>query len=386
MREHITTINARNPELAESLLHYYQKNFPLVERPFLMMAEYLQSTETEVISMLEELAKNEILTRVGPVFDHKQAGASLLAAVSVPDDAKNEIALKINAFAEVNHNYARDHHYNLWFVVTAPDKDYLKDVLDRMETEIGYPVLRLPMVKSYHIDLGFRLSDKSPLEDSHSAEVSVSGKHLVDTKKLLGAFDQHHLRCMIQQGIPICERPFEQLAQKLSEKNGKRVVEEKIIHTLRYWQQTGLIKRFGLITNHYRLGYQSNAMVVWNIPDELIDLVGSQFKASGLVSLCYQRPRRLPEWPYNLFCMIHSKDKASTIACVEQLVSRYQLKQVPKEVLFTTQQFKQKGGVYTYRTALATEPKQMPASSINNLMLANASLSSPVYSAAGGDR
>ena len=355
MREQIMKINARNPQLVEGLLSHFQKDFPLVSKPYAYMAECLDSSETEVLDALNELSQRKMLTRVGPVFDHRQAGASLLAAVSVPDREEAEAAAKINAYAEVNHNYAREHHYNLWFVVTAPDKKHLIQTLDNMEDDLGYPILRLPMLKSYHIDLGFQLTDPhSEISFQYRAQVNEFAQR-INPKQLLAAFDQHHLRVLIQEGIALCERPFALLAEKLCEKSGNKISEEAVLNTLRYWQQTGLIKRFGLISNHYQMGYQSSAMVVWDIPDDQIDKIGAQFKASGLVSLCYQRPRHLPEWPYNLFCMIHSRDRASVVGCVEQLVAQCNLAPVQKELLFTTRQYKQRGGVYTHRNQPACD-------------------------------
>ena len=203
------------------------------------------------------------------------------------------------------------------------------------------------MLKSYHIDLGFQLHKAPEKHGFQYRDRSFVLIQPVNQKALLAAFDQHHLRILIQEGIALVERPFALLASQLSAKSGRQITEESVLHTLRHWQQTGLIKRFGLITNHYRMGYRSSAMVVWDIPDDRIDQVGAQFKSSGLLSLCYQRPRRLPEWPYNLFCMIHSQDRASVIGCVEQLQARFGLARFQKELLFTTHQYKQKGGVYT---------------------------------------
>jgi DNA-binding Lrp family transcriptional regulator len=354
MRQQITKISAQNTQLVEGLLNHFQKGFPLVSKPYAYMAECLDASEAEVLAALNELSQRNMLTRVGPVFDHRRAGASLLAAVSVPERDVAVAAAKINAYAEVNHNYARDHYYNLWFVVTAADKTHLSRTLDNMEHDLGYPILRLPMVKSYHIDLGFQLQQphaeirfQYPAQAKYH-EQTKQFEQAVNPKRLLAAFDQHHLRVLIQEGIALCEQPFALLAEKLGEKSGKTIAEDAVLNTLRYWQQTGLIKRFGLISNHYQMGYQSSAMVVWDIPDEKIDEVGAQFKASGLVSLCYQRTRCLPEWPYNLFCMIHSRDRASVIGCVEQLVTSCGLVSIQKELLFTTQQYKQKGGVYTH--------------------------------------
>lgn len=144
-------------ELDRQLIDEYQKGLPISSRPYLQMAETLGVTEEDVIESLERLQNNGVLSRVGPVFNHKKAGASVLAAMAVPDAELKTVAEQVNAFDGVNHNYAREHKYNLWFVVTAPDQDSLNTVLEEIEAACGYGVMPLPMVKSYYIDLGFKI-------------------------------------------------------------------------------------------------------------------------------------------------------------------------------------------------------------------------------------
>ncbi|WP_300270543.1 Lrp/AsnC family transcriptional regulator [Halomonas sp.] len=146
--------------LDRRLIDSYQRGLPVCSRPFHTIAERLGSSEDEVISRLERLQEMGVLSRVGPVFDHARAGASLLAAVAVPEAERDAFAELINAAPGVNHNYAREdlareHAYNLWFVMTAPDEAELEARLDALEARLGVPILRLPMLEGYHIDLSF---------------------------------------------------------------------------------------------------------------------------------------------------------------------------------------------------------------------------------------
>ena len=143
--------------LQQQLIDAYQKGLPVCSRPYLEMANRLGSTESEVIGALDELKTSGALSRVGPVFNHKKAGASTLAAMAVPEDELAAVAERVNAFEGVNHNYAREHKFNLWFVVTAPDQDQLQTALKAIELNGGYKVMSLPMVKSHFIDLGFKV-------------------------------------------------------------------------------------------------------------------------------------------------------------------------------------------------------------------------------------
>jgi len=141
--------------LDRRLIDAFQRDLPLCERPYAAMAEQLGVSEAAVLARLRRLEAEGVLSRVGPVFDHARAGASLLAAVAVPEAERDATAAVINACPGVNHNYAREHHYNLWFVMTAADEGQLADRLDALEAELGRPLLRLPMLEGFHIDLGF---------------------------------------------------------------------------------------------------------------------------------------------------------------------------------------------------------------------------------------
>ncbi|NMT62130.1 AsnC family transcriptional regulator [Marinobacter orientalis] len=137
------------------LINLYQRELPVCERPYEEMSRQLGIAEEEVIERLQSLQDSQVLSRVGPVFEHSRAGASLLAAVAVPEEQLDLVAARVNRAPGVNHNYAREHIYNLWFVMTAPDEDTLDDRLDELEHQLRLPMLRLPMVEGYHIDLGF---------------------------------------------------------------------------------------------------------------------------------------------------------------------------------------------------------------------------------------
>jgi len=143
--------------LEKCLLNEYQRDFPLCTSPFAVIADQQGVTEEEVIETLESLQQRGLISRVGPVFAPQRAGASTLAALSVPDEELQRVADIVSDFEEVNHNYEREHSFNLWFVVTAPDEAHVQRVLDAIEEQTGLAVLNLPLERSFYIDLGFPL-------------------------------------------------------------------------------------------------------------------------------------------------------------------------------------------------------------------------------------
>jgi len=127
-------------------------------------------------------------------------------------------------------------------------------------------------------------------------------------------------RCLIaaaQSGLPLVPRPYEALGAALGV--SAEVVRERLAGML----ASGLIRRIGAVPNHYKLGFTANGMSVWDVADERVDELGAQVAALPGVSHCYRRPRHLPEWPYNLFAMLHGRSReqvAEQASRIEQLL------------------------------------------------------------------
>jgi len=164
---HNKHLNIKLGELEQHLLNDFQHGLPLVSRPYQKIAEQLGTTEEVVVDTLNKLKQQGFVSRVGAVFRANSIGASTLAAMAVPENELEEVAAMISDYNEVNHNYRREHHFNLWFVVTASDEQALNSVLDDMEHRSGHAVMYLPMLEDFHIDLGFDLEFKA---DSNGVE------------------------------------------------------------------------------------------------------------------------------------------------------------------------------------------------------------------------
>ena len=145
-------------ELERRLLNDFQQDLPLSATPYADMAARLGVDERTVLDTLAGLQARGAVSRVGPVFRPNTIGVSTLAAMAVPGFDLERVAAWLNALPQVNHNYEREHQFNLWFVVTAADRGELDAVLDQIEAWSGCPVLDLPMLEDYFIDLGFDLN------------------------------------------------------------------------------------------------------------------------------------------------------------------------------------------------------------------------------------
>ena len=143
--------------LEQRLLNDFQRDLPLSPTPYADIARDLEVSEEEVIQCLQSLQDRGVISRIGPVFRPNRIGVSTLAAMSVPEHDLECVARIVSAFPEVNHNYEREHDYNLWFVVTAASEEHLAIVLHEIEVHTEYPLMSLPMLDDYFIDLGFQL-------------------------------------------------------------------------------------------------------------------------------------------------------------------------------------------------------------------------------------
>jgi DNA-binding Lrp family transcriptional regulator len=143
--------------LERRLLDEFQRDFPLSPRPYAEVARRLDSDEATVLAALARLQAEGYVSRVGAVVAPLSAGCSTLAAMAVPAERLEAVAAGVSAYEEVNHNYEREHGFNLWFVVTAPDRARVEAVLGEIEAESDLPVIDLPLEAAYRLDLGFPL-------------------------------------------------------------------------------------------------------------------------------------------------------------------------------------------------------------------------------------
>ena len=140
-----------------------------------------------------------------------------------------------------------------------------------------------------------------------------------------------------QHGLPLVPRPFAEIARSVG------LGESEVLERLREMLADGRIRRIGAVPNHYALGYRANAMTVWDVADEAVDRLGRAVGALPFVTHCYRRPRRLPDWPYNLFAMVHGRSRAETGAKIEEMREVLGRHARASDVLYSTRILKKTG-------------------------------------------
>lgn len=140
-----------------------------------------------------------------------------------------------------------------------------------------------------------------------------------------------------QEGLPLTARPYHALAEQLG------ATAEEVMRRLRRMLDNGTIRRIGAVPNHYALGYRFNGMTVWDVDDRKVFALGEKVGGLDCVSHCYLRPRHRPLWPYNLFAMVHGRDRATAEAAVSRIAQVLGDAARDHQILFSTRILKKTG-------------------------------------------
>ena len=149
--------------------------------------------------------------------------------------------------------------------------------------------------------------------------------------------DERELLLAIQDGLPLVPEPYRKVAERLG------MTEERVMELVRSMLTEGKIRRMGAVPNHYALGIRANGMAVWDVPDDRVSELGPRLGQMPEVTHCYRRPRHPPDWPYNLFAMIHGYTREEVLAAVERIARELGLDHYPHDVVFSTRLLKKRG-------------------------------------------
>lgn len=319
-----------------ALLDDWQRDFPICDRPFDVVAKAIGTTGADVLERLEQMRKAGRVTRVGATCAPNSVSASTLAAVAVPEERIEQVASIISAQDGVNHSYQREDHWNLWFVATGPDRAHVDAALARISELSGLRVLDLRLVRPFNVDLGFRMSGQ-PGKPPAPRRVDVSVMRPGDRQLL-----QH-----LTSGLPITQHPYTGIAARLDR------TEADVATRIEILIGAGIITRLGVIVRHRALGWSSNAMVTWDLPSDRIDTAGPALAALPGVTLCYERSPVPGIWPYRLYNMIHARSRNEAQTVLDRAREIPDLADVPHKVLFSTRCFKQTGALISLNTETA---------------------------------
>ena len=285
-----------------------QSDFPLVERPFLKIAEGLGITEDEVMERIIELKRKNIVRQIGAIFDTRRLGyTTTLVAMRIPEKSLDDAAQIINRHPGVSHNYARNGHFNLWFTLAVSPFEDMDETLAKMVKETGAEATRkMPTIKFFKIGVNFDMvkqeSDASTYFKPDEPADSKSNTPMMDADwnkaQALTDFDIAFVRAM-QEDLQIIPEPFKDMSDDLG------IDIDALFAHVDDMVGRKLMRRFSAVLHHRRAGFAANAMGVWNVPEARSEEVGNLMAQSRSVTHCYERPR-FPDWKYSHFTMLHA--------------------------------------------------------------------------------
>ncbi|SFZ99010.1 Heme biosynthesis protein related to NirD and NirG / Heme biosynthesis protein related to NirL and NirH [hydrothermal vent metagenome] len=318
--------------MKNELLYELQNAFPMAEKPFELVAQKLNTSENEVLSLVQSLKDEKIIRQTSAIFDTKRLGyKSSLVAFKIDPNRVDAAANIINMHPGVSHNYLRNHDYNIWFTMAvSPDSKFgLEKTIEILkERTEAIDAIVLPTLKMFKISVkmdttGKRAKKEKVKKLSHK-EIELTPKHIAVIKEL-------------QKDISIVKEPFREASKKLG------LSYDEFFSIANELKESGVMRRFASILNHRKAGFSANAMSVWAVPEDKGEVIGKEMAEFSAVSHCYLRPS-YPNWPYNLFAMVHAKTQEECDELIEEMAKESGLKEYGK--LYSTKEFKKQRLVY----------------------------------------
>ncbi|MCH7227867.1 AsnC family transcriptional regulator [Haloferula sp. A504] len=317
-----------------ALLGALQESIPFVRRPFAAIGERCGLSESETLNRIAALKEERVIRQISAIFDTRSLGyaSSLVAARIAPEKIESAVQV-INAHPGVSHNYLRNHDFNLWYTIAVPPDSRLglEGTVDRLHELSGAESTRLlPTLKLFKIGVRFDVGNESKPDDRAAPAYTEASRR--ESDPLTGA-EIEFVRLM-QRDLELVPEPFVAVAGTL----GMGFDEAAAMHAR--FLGNGRMRRFAAVLHHRKAGFRANAMGVWAGPPddaEALQRLGERMAEFQAVSHCYQRPS-YPDWPYNLFTMVHGKSAGECEATLDAIAAETGIRE--RMALYSTEEFK----------------------------------------------
>lgn len=331
--------------LARIVLTRVQQELPVCERPYAVLGEACGASEQDAFDVVQAARAVGFIRRIGASFESSRIGYSAtLAALAVDPDDLERVAGIVGAHPGITHNYERVNRYNLWFTLIAHGAQRRDAELARVVAETGCDdVLILPAARLFKIKVAFDMREAA--EAAASPAISAPARAPFEPARViaepLDEADQALIRAL-QDDLGGTVSPFALAAEAASAYAGCALSESWAIKRTRSLLEAAAIRRFGAMVRHRKMGFASNAMGVWSVPDDQVLAAGEVLARPAEVSHCYERPR-CATWPYNMYAMIHGRNAASCERMAERMqddLGRAGVCAPPPLLLLSTREFK----------------------------------------------
>ncbi len=317
-----------------TLLGILQESIPFTQRPFETIGERCGMTGAEVMTRIKALKEAKVIRQISAIFDTRSLGyaSSLVAARIAPERLEAAVTI-INSHPGVSHNYLRNHAFNLWYTIAVPPTSRLglEQTTELLHRLSGAETTRLlPTLRLFKIGVRFDVEGETKPDDQAAPSYTEANRTAVSP---LDEREINFVRLM-QRDLPIVPEPFIAVADQLEmEFDDAAALCRKFI-------ESGRMRRFAAVLHHRKAGFGANAMGVWAGPPddpEELQRLGSTMAGFRAVSHCYLRPS-YPDWPYNLFTMVHGKNEEDCEQTLAAIATATGIQD--RHALYSTQEFK----------------------------------------------
>ncbi len=305
-----TEVTAQDAELLNAL----QWDFPLDERPYAILGERLGLAESDVRARVNHVKELGVLRQLSAIFDTRALGyTSALIAAKIDPDKIDEAAESLNDHPGISHNYKRNHDYNLWYTIAVPPGENLDTHIEVLHARSGATVTRkLPTLKLYKIGVKLDMTGNTAADAKAEVLEHERPERRVDmVAPTLAELERNTIR-VVQEDLAVVERPFDLYGEQLG------ISGAEVLTMLQHFKQEKWMRRFAAVMNHRSAGFKANAMGVWAVEEDSLEVIGPRMAGFAAVSHCYRRPT-YDDWPYTVFTMIHGRNAKDCEATVEAI-------------------------------------------------------------------
>lgn len=320
------------------LLNRIQEDFPLVQEPYQALGEALGLTAADVMERIARLRRDGVIRQISAIFDTRALGyRSTLVAMRLPPEHLEAGAAIVSAHPGVSHNYARQHHFNLWFTLAVPPGQDPAVATEALGARAGALEVRLlPTLRLFKIGVRLDITGERPPDAQERAPVYGGARAERAGALPLTPRDIAYIR-QLQRDLPLAPQPFSGYCLALG------CSPEALFAWCAEMTAVGKMRRFAAVLRHQRAGFVSNAMGVWKVPPERVAEVGPVMAGFAAVSHCYERPV-YPDFPYNLYTMVHGRTPADVRATLDAIADRTGITE--HAYLWSSREFKKERVVY----------------------------------------
>jgi DNA-binding Lrp family transcriptional regulator len=323
-------------DLDRAILDVIQDEFPVCASPYDEIARRAGTTPEDAERRVAAMREGGVIRRLGAIVDSRAIGmVTTLVGADVEADAVEAVAAHVDSFPEVTHCYLREGRPALWFTLVAVSQERIDAALAEVRTLPGvHSVMEFPATRVFKLGVKVKAGSSPPRHQGHEGSLESwrpggRGRSPGEGKASLSDAERAILR-ELAEDLPRRARPYAEIASRAD------LGEDEVLATIRGLLERGVIRRVAAIVRDRKLGYEGNAMVAWQVPPEKVEQAGAAAAARPEISHAYAR-RTTPEWPYNLYTMIHAKTRAEAMAVVDELAPS--IGATDRKALFTVREF-----------------------------------------------